>query len=160
MTRRTVLAGAVLAALAGGVVMTGRSSAGDIGYIEDFALAKDRPAALKQLIPGTDDYYYYHCLHYLNTEQFEKVEPLTKLWHERHNQTPRLTEIQTRYALLTYEKDPKRTIEYLRTRLGTQFNHQKESVGAEASLPTALDPKLISRDTLKASSLARWGNLD
>lgn len=160
MTRRTVLAGAVLAALAGGVVMTGRSSAGDIGYIEDFALAKDRTAALKQLIPGTDDYYYYHCLHYLNTEQFEKVEPLTRLWHERHNQTPRLTEIQTRYALLTYDKDPKRTIEYLRTRLGTQFNHQKESVGAEASLPTALDPKLISRDTLKASSLARWGNLD
>ncbi len=33
---------------------------GEIGYVEEFALAKDRAEALKQLIPGTDDYYYYH----------------------------------------------------------------------------------------------------
>jgi len=32
--------------------------AGEIGYVEDFALAKDRAEALKQLIPGTDNYYY------------------------------------------------------------------------------------------------------
>ena len=37
--------------------------AGEIGFVEDFALAKDRAAALKQLIPGTETYYYYHCLH-------------------------------------------------------------------------------------------------
>jgi hypothetical protein len=160
MSIRSVSASAVLLALIGGMMMTPRTTAGDIGYVEDFALAKDRPEALKQLIPGTDDYYYYHCLHYLNTEQFEKVEPLTKLWHERHNQTPRLTEIQTRYALLTYDRDPKKSLEYVRWRLGVQFNHQKETVGAVPNLPTALDPKLIARDTLKASSLARWGNLD
>ena len=29
--------------------------AGEIGFIEDFALAKDREAALKKLIPGTED---------------------------------------------------------------------------------------------------------
>ncbi len=32
----------------------------DIGFIEKFALAKDRKEALKLLIPGTADYYYYH----------------------------------------------------------------------------------------------------
>ena len=32
--------------------------------------------AAGQLIPGTEDYYYYHCLHYQNTEQFDKVEEL------------------------------------------------------------------------------------
>ena len=32
----------------------------DIGFIEKFALAKDRKEALKLLIPGTTDYYYYH----------------------------------------------------------------------------------------------------
>ena len=31
---------------------------------------------LKQLIPGTEDYYYYHCLHLQNTEQFDKVDEL------------------------------------------------------------------------------------
>ena len=35
----------------------------EIGYIEDFALARDRTVPLKQLIPGTEDYYYYHAIH-------------------------------------------------------------------------------------------------
>ena len=34
----------------------------DIGFIEKFALAEDRKEALKLLIPGTPDYYYYHSL--------------------------------------------------------------------------------------------------
>ena len=45
---------------------------GEIGFVEDFALAPDRAAALKQLVPGTDDYYYYHALQLLNTQQFDK----------------------------------------------------------------------------------------
>jgi len=159
MRRATVwLMGVSLAALASVVLFTPHSSAGDIGFIEDFALAKDRNAALKQLIPGTEDYYYYHCLHYLNSGQFEKIEPLTKLWYERHNQTPRLTEIQTRYMLLTYDKDAKKTLEYVRGRLGLYFNHQKEVTGVAPNLPTLLDAKLISRDTLRSFALER-GNL-
>jgi len=47
------------------------------GYIEDFALSRDRAEALKQLITGTEDYYYYHALHLLNTEQFDKIAALT-----------------------------------------------------------------------------------
>jgi hypothetical protein len=160
MKLRSVLAGSVLLVLAGGVVMTRHSNAGDIGFAEDFALAKDRTASLKQLIPGTEDYYYYHGLHYLNTEQFEKIVPITKLWHERFGQTPRLTEIQNRYALLSYDRNPKDALEYIRHRLDLQFHHQKETVGVAADLPTVLDSKLISRETLKDSSLARWGNLD
>ena len=41
-------------------VLPSSATAGDIGFVEDFALAKDRAAALKQLIPGTEDYYFYH----------------------------------------------------------------------------------------------------
>src|SRR5207237_10883607 len=104
--------------------------AGEVGYVEDFALAKDRGASLRQLIPGTEDYYYYHCLHFLNTEQFEKVEELTRPWLQRHGQTPRLTEIQTRHALVTYERNPERSLAYLRKHLGLQFNHQQALIGA------------------------------
>ena len=34
---------------------------GVIDFIEDFALAEDRTIPLKQLIPGTEDFYYYHA---------------------------------------------------------------------------------------------------
>ncbi|MCE9567021.1 MAG: hypothetical protein K8U57_33885 [Planctomycetes bacterium] len=133
--------------------------AGDINFVEDFALAKDRAAALKQLIPGTEDYYYFHCLHYLNTSQFEKIDVLTGPWHERHGQSARLTEIQTRRMLLTYEKNPEMTLAYLRERLGLQFDHQKETVDAAVNLPVTLDQKLIARDTLRTQSLVQ-SNLD
>src|SRR5213075_3229570 len=84
---------------------------------------------------------------------------LTTLWYERHKQTARLTEIQTRYALLNYDKDPKGTLNYVRSRLNLSFDHQKEVAGAVQDLPTLLDAKLIARDTLRAASLSRWGNL-
>src|SRR3974377_1906191 len=54
---------------------------GGIGFIEDFAPAKARTIPLRQLIPGTED-YYFHALHYLNTVQFDKAEALTKPWHD------------------------------------------------------------------------------
>src|SRR5581483_717696 len=74
--------------------------------------------------------------------------------------TPRLTEIQTRHALLTYNRNPEKTLAYIRDRLGIQFNHQKTITDAPPNLPSVLDPKLISRDTLRAVSFARWRNLD
>src|SRR4051812_25518649 len=134
--------------------------AGEIGFLEDFALAKDRAAALKQLIPGTEDYYYYHCLHYLNTAQFDKIDALLGPWHQRHNQTPRLTEIQVRQALLSYEKNPEKTLTFLRNHLGLRFDHQKETVNAAVLLPTSLDQNLISRATLRDHSLRSWNNID
>src|SRR5262249_30053801 len=134
--------------------------AGEIGFIEDFALARDREEALKKLIPGTEDYYYFHGLHYLNTDQFDKIGPLAKIWHERFGQTARLTEIQTRHAILTYDSNPAKSLAYLRTHMGLQFNHQKFVASGSPNLPTALDQRIISRSTLLASSLSRWSNLD
>ena len=63
-------------ALWGAVLLQGvaLSWAGEIEFVETFALAPDRDAALKQLIPGTEDYYYWNALHLLNTEQFEGGE--------------------------------------------------------------------------------------
>jgi hypothetical protein len=140
--------------------MVSMGAAGEVGYVEDFALAKDRAASLRQLIPGTEDYYYYHCLHFLNTEQFEKAEEVTRPWLQRFGQTPRFTEIQTRHALLSYERNPERSLTYLRNHLGLQFNHQKTLLGAAPNLPTALDPKLIARETLRVHSFTNWQNLD
>ncbi|HIE72232.1 MAG TPA: hypothetical protein EYP98_19820, partial [Planctomycetes bacterium] len=32
-----------------------------VGFEESYALAKDRKSVVANLIPGTDDWYYYHC---------------------------------------------------------------------------------------------------
>src|SRR5438105_771816 len=146
--------------LAWAICMVSAAEADDVEFVEDFALAKDRAASLRQLIPGTEDYYYYHCLHLLNTEQFEKVEEFTRPWLQRFGQTPRLTEIQTRHALLIYERNPERSLTYLRNHIGLHFNHQKTLIGAAPNLPTALDPKVIARETLRAHSFTNWQNLD
>src|SRR5436853_7680368 len=104
------LAGGFLALLAAGVLVTPTASAGDVGYVEDFALAKDRTAALKQLVPGTEDYYYYHALHLLNTGQLDKLDAIQRPWAERHGHTTRFVEIQVRQHLLLYEKNPKASL--------------------------------------------------
>lgn len=125
------------------------ANCGEIDFREDFALARDRSAALAQLIPGTEDYYYYHALHYLSTEQYEKVDQLLPLWVQRHGETTRVVEIRTRQALLTYEKNPEKTLTYLRNRLGLHYPHQREILGAEPKLPTALDPAFYSRKSFQ-----------
>ena len=99
------------------LLMESTMFAGEVGFIEDFALARDRAASLRQLIPGTEDYYYYHCLHLLNTGQFDKTQEFTRPWLERCGKTPRLVEIQTRQALLTYDRNPQRSLDYLRQQL-------------------------------------------
>jgi len=151
MKRATLIGLAMLAAL----TATGVTRAGEIGYSEDFALAPDRAVALKQLIPGTQDYYYYHCLHYQTTGQRGEYGKMLGLWIKRHGRTSQVREIEHRQALLDYEKSPKTTLAYLTKHLGLQFNHQREILGRKPSLPTKLDPKLISRATLTARALAR-----
>ncbi len=133
--------------MAGAVSVWSRQSTygGEIDFVEDFSLATDRTISLKQLVPGTEEFYYYHALHYLNTEQFEKAEQLLEPWVQRHGETPRVWQIRTRQALLTYEKNPQKSLDYLRNRFGIQFPHQKEELNAEPNLPIALDPALITR---------------
>ena len=132
--------------------------AGKIGYIEDFSLAEDRTKPLKQLIPGTEDYYYYHCLHYLNIGRFDQVEKLLPIWIKRYKQTGRVQEIQNRLALLRYDDNPVKSLEFIRRRLGLRFNHQREVV-RKPQLPTSLKQNLISRRALTARALRNYRNL-
>ena len=132
----------------------------EIGYIEDFALAQDRGEVLKELIPGTEDYYYYHCLHYQHTEQFDKVDDTLKAWIKRYKYTARVKEIQNRQALLTYARNPEASLTFLRQRLGLTFAHQRERLNQKPNLPTALDQKLIGRAALAARAYRTYQNLN
>lgn len=132
--------------------------AGEIGWIEEFSLGTDREAALKQLIPGTEDFYYYHCLHFQNTEQWDKAEELLKAWVDRYQWTGRAIEIQNRQALLTYSQNPQRALDLIRNRLNLQFNHQRELLNQKPNLPTSLDPAIISTENLNKQAFARFPN--
>lgn len=120
----------------------------EIGYVEEFALSEDRAEALKQLIPGTEDWYYYQCLHLQHSEQFDKVDELLDAWIKRYRHTPRVNVILNRQALLLYSRDPQRTLKRITDQLKLRFNHQREVLDREPNLPTAVDPNWISRDTM------------
>ena len=143
------------------------SARGDeIGFIEKFALAADREAVLKELIPGTEDYYYFHCLHYQNTEQFDKVDAMLNRWiksfdykyRAKQSISAKAREIVNRQMILTYSQNPKKSLEYLETHLNLKFDHQRETLDGP-SLPSVLDPVLIERKTLTARALARYSNI-
>ncbi|MGI9516927.1 MAG: hypothetical protein ACR2NP_07785, partial [Pirellulaceae bacterium] len=127
----------------------------DIDFIETFALAGDRTTALEELVPGTEPYYYFHCLHFQNTEQFEKVADMLKVWESRLGRSGRIQQIEHRQSLLTYGVTPQRTLDYLRRHLGLRFNHQRRRPSAEPGLPTELDQSLISYDRLNRRAMSR-----
>ena len=131
----------------------------EIGFAESFALAPDRQEALRQLTPGTEDYYYYHCLQLQHLEQFDRVKQLLADWSRRHRNSSRIREILHRQALLTYQDNPQETLRYLRQQLQVNLSHQRERVGAEPNLAMALDPGLLTRARWTQRALQRHQNL-
>lgn len=162
--RRSALWQALLAATwlvgayAGSFGSARATGAGEIGWIEDFALAPDRTVPLAQLIPGTEDYYYFHALHFQNTEQWDKADQMLKACVERFNWTPRALEIENRQALLMFKQNPARALTLIRNRLNLQFNHQRERLDEKPNLPTRLDPAALVRAALDKRAFATHPN--
>ncbi|MFH0946250.1 MAG: hypothetical protein V2A76_13705, partial [Planctomycetota bacterium] len=125
-----------------------------IGFEEEFALSPDRESMLEQLIPGTEEYYYYRCLQLQHEGKLEDVGPVLKLWIERHGRGSRVDEIENRQALLGFERDPAAAFAFLRQRLGLRFDHQRQISGEKPDLPTRLDPEFLSPDTLSRRALS------
>ncbi|HHK42421.1 MAG TPA: hypothetical protein ENJ50_08390, partial [Planctomycetaceae bacterium] len=154
MSRRYVWATVWALLLLGGASTGSVATAQEIGFRETYALAEDRAAVLKRLVPGTEDYYYYHCLYYQQTQQFPRVETLLAEWEKKRGRTALWKVIRNRQALLTYSDHPAKTIEYLRRELGLAFaDHGWTSNGSTPRFPSRLDPSLIDRDTIARNLL-------
>ena len=136
-----------------GILSSKNLEAQEIGFLEDFALAKDREKVLKQLVPGTEKYYYFHALHYQNTQQLDKVDELMVPWLKRLGETATYQQIRNRQSLLKYSDDPQATLTYLKKQLGLSFAHQRTIPDAQRELPTKLDPDLYSIETLLEKAL-------
>ena len=135
------------------------SQGNSIGFIEKFSITDERKTALDELIPGTRDYYFYHSLHAQNEGRHGEVEQLLKTWIKRYGRTQRVREIENRAALLQFDKNPDKTFDYLKERLGLQFNHSKKIEGRKPTFPTKIDPKLISYETYLGIFLKKRKNL-
>jgi hypothetical protein len=116
------------------------SAAGIVGFEEDFALAPDRTAAIKQLIPGTPDHYYYTALNLQNQGKLDEVDKTLEGWIKQHGRTSQVTEIEHRQALLRYSIAPQQTLTYLTSKLNLYFNHEKETQTRDAALASELKP--------------------
>jgi hypothetical protein len=125
-----------------------------VGFIETFALAPDREAVLTQLVPGTEDYYFFHALHFQNTGQKEKLDAVLKQWATRFPESERRKVIENRAALLAYDADPQATLKFLRERLQLQFHHEREALDQPPNLPSTLDQALISLEVFQQRALA------
>jgi len=116
----------------------------DVGFIEDFALAKDRADALKQLIPGTEDYYYYHALHLQNERRIKELDRILGEWRKHFEHSASRKQIENRESLIRYSDDPEATLAYLKKELGLNFDHQQEGKAHEANHPSSLDQDFVS----------------
>jgi hypothetical protein len=126
----------------------------EIGFIERFALAADREKALGELVPGSEEYYFFHALHYQNVRDTAKLTDILNQWRKRapdENEQRRI--IENREAILNYERDPQGTLKYLIERLGIRHDHQQEVRDQKPDLPTSLDQAKIAREVFLRDAL-------
>ena len=145
MQRKIMLA--VASALFFSVTLLGEKTMGEpIGWMERYALAEDRQQMLDELIPGTDDFFFYHCLHYQTTGAIERSEAMLRDWLAQHRgvETPTITSMIDRQRLLTYPESPERTITYLVRRLGLNLHHSAPTTQGKRRYPSELESSRLS----------------
>lgn len=128
-----------------------------ISWMEHFALAGDRESKLAELIPGTDDYYFYHCLHFQSTGQLERSETILRDWlaERKGRETPSLAAMTDRQRLLTYQQSPQRTIDHLVRRLGIKLDHAPPATKNQRRFSSQFDEATLQTDRLVKEALQR-----
>ncbi|MBF0409081.1 MAG: hypothetical protein HQM10_17165 [Candidatus Riflebacteria bacterium] len=120
--------------------------ANEIGIDEDFALSSDRESVLKKLVPGTEEYYYFNCIHLMNSNQLEKCADMLRQWKDRYGSTARAIETENRLNLLSYPKNEQATLAYLKEKMSLYFSHSKILMNQKPGFQTRLDENYITHD--------------
>ncbi|MDF1825154.1 MAG: hypothetical protein P1U68_10960 [Verrucomicrobiales bacterium] len=125
------------------------------GFLERFALAEDRGSILRELVPGTEDYYYYSALLAQQEGRLDEVAGFLEPWIKRHGETVRVNEIRHRQALLSYSTDKEGSLAYLKRQLGLRFDHEQAKLDRKPDFPTALNEEEISWESFYDRSISR-----
>lgn len=131
----------------------------EIGFVETFVFAQDREAVLEQLVPGTDNYYLFHALHYQNTGQKNKLATTMEAWARRIPDSGNRKVIERRQALIGYDSDPRQTLKFLKDELHLEFNHTQQVRDKRPDLPASLDNTNVASLVFLSAALAE-DNLD
>ena len=133
------------------------ANAEPVTWMERYALSGDREAMLAELIPGSEDYYFYHCLFYQTTGNLERSEAMLAEWlaANKGKESPAIIAMTDRQRLLGYEASPQRSVDYLVRRLGIQLDHAPPATRAERRFPSELNQAALSVDQLLKDALQR-----
>ena len=131
----------------------------DIERLEMIAFAEDRASALDNLVPGTEDYYFHHCLYWQQQGELSRVDETLEAWIERHGRTARVQGIERRQALLAHERDPKVALDHIRQNLYLRFDHQRQVEGQAHDHPPALGDRLDDRKQLAERAFRQASDL-
>jgi hypothetical protein len=153
--RPTLLSGFAFAFACSALLPDPLPAAVPLGFEEKFALAADRAAVLKDLIPGTPEFYYYSALHAQNSKNTPETTHLLKEWATRFPEdNPQRTLLATRQHFLDYATNAGATLAWLKETSGLSFDHARETAGTPPEIPTALDPALVTWDAFYAAATA------
>lgn len=132
----------------------------EIGFYEKYALADDRSVVLSELIPGTETYFFYHCLYHQSNGRIAEAQGFLDQWLAKFGLTDSVRKMQTRQQLLSYSKDNQATLEYLRNELGVNIFHSQPVKDQAATLAVSLDSKLIDWESRFTESVRNGNRLE
>ena len=132
-------------------------------FRERFAVPATRTAALAELIPGTQSAYFHTTLdHQLAGREAEFQKTLAE-WKaasgrkENPISAEAMTVLENRQILMSYQKNPVVSLAELIRRLDLKFTDTRPDAAAAAeSVPTRVDPALISEAAFEKATAARF----
>ncbi len=132
----------------------------EIGFSERYALAENREAALAELIPGTDTYFYYHCLYCQTYGKIAEARGHLDAWIAKFGLNEQTQRMRTRQFLLEYKSNAQATLNFVRTEFGINTDHPAPRRDEAAELATKLDPKRIDWQTILSSHANNLGTME
>jgi hypothetical protein len=130
-----------------------------IGFIEKFALADDRAKVLQELIPGSEEYFYYNSLHLQNAGRLAESEAMLQQWAAKLPLNALYQRMHLRQRLLNYGNDQNSALEYLRNQMGLQLEHSPPQADRAKDLATSLDPALLDHKQLLEQAITNNNSL-
>ena len=132
------------------------AQANQVNFDELYIL--DRDKALKELIPGTDLYFHYHCLNAQSKNDRQVFDSLMTQWYKKLRSSTRYKQMLNRQALLDYKKSPEKTLAHIIKELKLQFNHQKIAEQKQVQYPNSLNQDLINWSKINQTNISYISN--
>ncbi len=130
-----------------------------VGTIEKFALAEDRRLVLEQMIPGTEEFFYFQALHFQNEKQLAEARAILEAWRAKLGESQQVQHMFARQQLLEYATHPQQTLAYLKQQLALSLAHAPPARDRAAQLPAHLDNAQLDLELLIDQSLASTPSL-